>query len=51
MPILFVSGYAGGETRSRIDREVPGAVVLRKPLQSEDLHGAVVRILSGARPQ
>lgn len=46
VPVVFVTGYAGPEIRARIRRDVPGALVLRKPVQSEELRRAIVRLLA-----
>lgn len=49
VPTLFVSGYAGPDARARIERDVPGALVLRKPIQADELRTAVEAALrSGA---
>lgn len=46
IPVLFVTGYAGAETRSRIDRDLPGAVILSKPVDAAALRGAVAMALN-----
>ena len=44
-PILFVTGYASSDARERIARDVPGARVLRKPIQPDELRQVVVAAL------
>ena len=51
IPVLFITGYASADTRSRIDHELPGAIVLRKPIQPNDLRDAVLGILRGRQLQ
>ena len=48
IPTLFVTAYAGPDTLARINRDVPGALVLRKPLQSDDLRRSVVDVFKRA---
>lgn len=45
LPVLFVTAYADADTRARIDRDVPGATVLRKPIQAPSLRAAVMHAL------
>ena len=40
-PILFVTGYAGPEALDRIRRDVPGSLVLRKPITADVFREAV----------
>jgi len=40
-PVVFITGYASAEARSRIARDVPGAIVLRKPVGLEELRQAI----------
>lgn len=35
VPVIFVTAYADEATRARINREMPSASLLRKPLQTE----------------
>ena len=44
-PVIFISGYANAEAVDRVRHEVPGAAVLRKPIQVDDLQAAVVEAL------
>ena len=37
VPVLFITGYAGDEIRARIEAEIPGAPLLRKPIESGPL--------------
>ena len=46
IPVIFVSGYASADVRRRVDADVPGATVLRKPIQPDDLRTAVSALLS-----
>lgn len=39
--VVFVTGYASAEARGRIEREVPGAVVLSKPVVPDVLRRAI----------
>lgn len=45
MPVLFVTAYSDEATRSRIVEQVPGAVLLRKPVQAQALCQAVMDAL------
>ena len=45
VPTLFVTGYAAPEMRARIERDVAGAAVLRKPVEPGPLRRAVVEAL------
>lgn len=47
VPTLFVTGYANADARARIEREVPGAAVLRKPIQPDELQRAINAALAG----
>jgi CheY-like chemotaxis protein len=40
--VVFVTGNASAEARARIDREVPGAIVLAKPVAPEELRRAIL---------
>ena len=42
---IFVTGYAGDDTRTRIAATVPNAAVLRKPVQLRELQRAVIEAL------
>lgn len=44
--VVFVTGYATDDARARIARAVPGAAVLRKPVQADDLQAAIVAALA-----
>ena len=50
-PVIFISGYANDEAVARVNREVPGAAVLRKPVQIAELRAAVVEALRPRRLQ
>lgn len=39
--VVFVTGYASAAARGRIEREVPGAVVLSKPVMPDQLRRAI----------
>lgn len=43
---IFVSGYASIDARARIDQTIPGATVLRKPIEVEPLRRAVEAALA-----
>ena len=45
VPVIFVTAYANAETRLRVEAEVPGAILLRKPVQSASLIAAVLEAL------
>lgn len=45
VPVIFVTAYADQAIRARIDRELPGARLLRKPLQTELVGQAVLAAL------
>ena len=51
LPVLFVTAYADDATRSRVSRVVPGAAVVRKPIQAETLCKAVLQALRAHRAQ
>lgn len=40
-PVIFVSGYAGPDARERIARDIPDALVLRKPIQPDEIRRAI----------
>lgn len=44
--VVFVTGHASADCRQRIDREVPGAVVLAKPVVPDELRRAIGRATS-----
>ena len=46
--VVFVTGHASAESRGRIDREVPGAVVLTKPVGPDELRRAIGRATAPA---
>ncbi|MDB5696869.1 MAG: hypothetical protein JWN21_2412 [Sphingomonas bacterium] len=46
--VVFVTGHASGEARARIDREVPGAVVLAKPVSPDELRRAIRQAIMAA---
>ena len=46
IPAIFVTGYATEDARARIAQAVPGAAVLRKPVQADDLQAAVAAALA-----
>lgn len=41
VPIIFISAYADQATRARIAKAVPGARLLRKPVQAVELEAAL----------
>ncbi len=41
VPVVFISGYASAEHRQRIARDLPDAALLRKPMTSAELLGAI----------
>ena len=49
-PILFVTGYAGPEALDRIRKDVPGCLVVRKPITPEVLQQAVRDLVAPGRP-
>lgn len=42
--VMFVTGHAGQSEVSRIASDVPGAVILRKPVVLEELRGGIRRL-------
>lgn len=46
VPVIFVTGYADVRMRQRLERELPSAQLLRKPVDSAALVRAVMRALS-----
>ena len=48
--VLFVSGYAGEESVTRIGRDVPGARIVRKPISSVELRRTIVQAFNQAAP-
>lgn len=48
VPVIFISGYAGSEARERITRDVPGAFILRKPVDVEALRTTVELAAGGS---
>lgn len=47
-PVIFITGYAGAEAYARIQGEVPGAALLRKPVLVVELRSAIARALRPA---
>jgi DNA-binding response OmpR family regulator len=47
--VIFITGYAGDEIRSRVERFDPGAKLLRKPIQAKFLKDAILQVL-GRKP-
>lgn len=47
LPVLFVTGYAGEELRARLAGEVPGALLLRKPIEPAPLARHLAKLLRG----
>lgn len=45
VPVLFVSGHAGPDALDRIRQDVPGSLVLRKPVNAETLRRAVTELV------
>lgn len=45
VPVVFVTAYADDATRDRIARLVPGARLLRKPVQSAVLQAVILTLL------
>ena len=48
--VLFITGYAGAEIRSQIDRAVAGAPLLRKPIEFHTLAECLRQVLLGPKP-
>lgn len=48
--VLFITGYAGAEIRSQIDRSIAGAPVLRKPIEFHTLADCLRQVLLGPKP-
>ncbi len=46
LSIVFITGYASAEARDRIARDLPGAHLLRKPVDVEDLRRAIVQTIA-----
>jgi CheY-like chemotaxis protein len=44
-PIIFITAYSDAATHERINREVPGAPVLAKPVSLERLRTAIASVL------
>jgi len=44
--IVFITGYASAEARDRIARDLPGAQLLRKPVDVEELRRAIVQTIA-----
>ncbi len=44
-PIIFVTAHGDAETRARIDRIVPGAPVLAKPISADRLRAAIGSVM------
>lgn len=45
VPVLFITGYAGEEIRTRIEAELPGAPLMRKPIEAGPLARCVREVL------
>lgn len=50
LAVVFVSAYADEATRRRIAAAVPAAILLRKPVDADQLRAAIVATLSPPRP-
>jgi len=48
--VLFITGYAGAEIRSQIDRVIAGASLLRKPIEFQTLADCLRQLLLGPKP-
>jgi CheY-like chemotaxis protein len=48
--VLFITGYAGAEIRSQIDRAIAGAPLLRKPIEFQTLADCLRQALLGPKP-
>jgi CheY-like chemotaxis protein len=48
--VLFITGYAGAEIRSQIDRTIAGAPLLRKPIELQTLADCLRQVLLGPKP-
>jgi CheY-like chemotaxis protein len=48
-PIIFVTAHGDADTRARIERIVPGAPVLSKPVSAELLRQAIAAVTKAAR--
>jgi DNA-binding response OmpR family regulator len=44
--VIFVTGYAGSQIRTRVEKFDPGAKLLRKPIQEAFLRNAIMEVLS-----
>lgn len=44
-PVIFITGYASEEARARIEVDLPGAPILRKPVSDLELRAAISRAL------
>ena len=40
--VVFISGFASAEARGRIERDMPGAALLRKPANAAELRRAII---------
>jgi CheY-like chemotaxis protein len=50
IPVLFITEHGGADATARIGREMPDALILRKPVAKADLQRAVVRLSKGSEP-
>lgn len=44
--VIFITAYASSEARERIERGVPGASLLRKPIAAGELKRAIVQVIA-----
>ena len=42
--VVFMTAFASAEARQRIARDIPGAVLLRKPVEQADLRKAILAV-------
>lgn len=49
-PVVFVTGYADDDARKRVAAALPGAAVLRKPIQPAELYRAIAAALRADGP-
>lgn len=44
--VVFITGYASAEAKTRIERDVPDALMLRKPVALEELYSAIAEAVA-----
>ena len=50
IPVIFITAHGDQNTRANIDRMVPGAPVLAKPISAKGLYQRILNVVANPRP-